>query len=82
MKTVQMTLDKDLVLEVDRVASAQGKSRSSFTRDALRTALDIAREREQEEKHRQWYQLHPAGSEDSEDWSDWEAQLTQRSTPG
>ena len=81
MKTVQMTLDKDLVLEVDRVASAQGKSRSSFTRDALRTAVESAREREQEEKHRQWYQLHPASSEASDDWSDWEAQLTQRSTP-
>lgn len=81
MKTVQMTLDKDLVLEVDRVASAQGKSRSGFTRDALRTALESARERELEEQHRRGYQLHPPGSEDSDDWSDWETQLTQRLTP-
>ena len=81
MKTVQMTLDKDLVQEVDRIASAQGKSRSSFTRDALRAAVESAREREQEEKHRRWYQLHPATSEDADDWSDWEAQLTQQSTP-
>ncbi len=50
-------------------------------RDALRTALESARERELEEQHRRGYQLYPPGSEDAEDWSDWEAQLTQRSTP-
>jgi metal-responsive CopG/Arc/MetJ family transcriptional regulator len=81
MKTVQMTLDKDLVLEVDRIASAQGKSRSSFTRDALRAAVESARNRELEEQHRRGYQLHPPGSEDADDWSDWEAQLALRSTP-
>ena len=39
MKTVQMTLDESLVLEVDRAAARRGTTRSAFTREALRHAL-------------------------------------------
>jgi metal-responsive CopG/Arc/MetJ family transcriptional regulator len=68
MRTVQMTLDEDLVMEVDRAATAQGKSRSAFTRDALRAALETTRERELEERHRLGYQLHPVEPGEFDDW--------------
>ena len=39
IRTVQMTLDEDLVTAVDRAAKRLGTTRSAFTRDALRMAL-------------------------------------------
>jgi metal-responsive CopG/Arc/MetJ family transcriptional regulator len=40
MKTVQLTLDESLVVELDRAAKELGITRSDFIRDALRTALE------------------------------------------
>jgi len=59
MKTVQMTLDEDLVEAVDRAARKLGKSRSAFTRQALRDALALMRARALEEKHRAGYARKP-----------------------
>jgi metal-responsive CopG/Arc/MetJ family transcriptional regulator len=59
MKTVQMTLDEKLVETVDRAARKLGKSRSAFTREALREALDRARLRALEERHRAAYARKP-----------------------
>ncbi|HEY3204322.1 MAG TPA: ribbon-helix-helix protein, CopG family [Thermoanaerobaculia bacterium] len=59
MKTVQMTLDEDLVASVDRVARKLGQSRSAFTREALREALARVRIRALEEKHRAGYKAKP-----------------------
>ena len=39
MKTIQMTLDEDLVKAVDRVSKELNTTRSAFTRKALREAL-------------------------------------------
>ncbi|MBT7161749.1 MAG: ribbon-helix-helix protein, CopG family, partial [Victivallales bacterium] len=39
MKTVQMTLDEELVAQVDKAARKLHTSRSGFTREALRRAL-------------------------------------------
>lgn len=59
MKTVQMTLDEGLVEAVDRAARKLGKSRSAFTRQALREALARVRARALEEKHRSGYSRKP-----------------------
>ena len=59
MKTVQMTLDEDLVIAVDRVAKRLGTTRSAFTRDALRSALGRIRMRELERTHREGYARKP-----------------------
>jgi metal-responsive CopG/Arc/MetJ family transcriptional regulator len=59
MKTVQMTLDEELVDAVDRTARKLGKSRSAFTRDALRDALARVRIRALEQKHREGYARKP-----------------------
>lgn len=59
MKTVQMTLDEDLVEAVDRAARKLGTSRSAFARDALREALGRVRARALEQKHRAGYTREP-----------------------
>ena len=64
MRTVQMTLDKELVEAVDRVSRRLGKSRSAFTREALREALAAVRVKALEQRHRAGYQRKPVrGSE-------------------
>ena len=59
MKTVQMTLDESLLKAVDNAAKRMKKSRSTFTRDALKKSLEALRTAELEEKHRQGYENHP-----------------------
>jgi len=44
VKTVQMTLDEDLVEAVDEAVKRLGTTRSAFARDALRQALARLRE--------------------------------------
>lgn len=68
MKTVQMTLDDELVREVDRVVKRLGTTRSAFTRDALRRALEEIRTKALEEKQRQGYEKHPVESGEFDDW--------------
>ena len=43
MRTVQMTLEEDLVRAVDRAARKLKTTRSAFARQALRAALDRLR---------------------------------------
>lgn len=59
MKVVQMTLDEDLVAAVDRVVKKLGTSRSAFTRQALREAVERARLKSLERKHRDGYLRKP-----------------------
>jgi len=39
MRTIQMTLDDDIVKKVDDIANELKTTRSAFTRDALREAV-------------------------------------------
>jgi metal-responsive CopG/Arc/MetJ family transcriptional regulator len=59
MKTVQMTLDEQLLRAVDSAARKLGTTRSGFTREALRSALKKVRVRELESKHRDGYRRKP-----------------------
>ena len=59
MKVVQMTLDEDLVEAVDRVAKRLRTSRSAFARQALREAVERAKVKTLEQKHRQGYLRRP-----------------------
>ena len=68
MRTVQMTLDEDLVQAVDRVAKALRTTRSAFTRDALQQAVARVRTRKLEERHRQGYRTKPAGTDEFRVW--------------
>ncbi|MEA1945774.1 MAG: ribbon-helix-helix protein, CopG family [Thermodesulfobacteriota bacterium] len=62
MKTIQMTLDDDLVKAVDRVSKQLHTSRSAFTRKALREALARYSLEQLEIKHRQGYERQPVNA--------------------
>jgi metal-responsive CopG/Arc/MetJ family transcriptional regulator len=68
MKTVQMTLDDDLLTAVDSAARKLKKTRSAFTREALRSALREVRLRELESKHREGYKRKPVKRGEFSDW--------------
>lgn len=70
MKTVQMTLDDDLVDAIDKAARRLGTSRSAFTRKALRHALAGLRTQELERKHRRGYERHPVKPDEFDLWED------------
>ncbi|HNS20212.1 MAG TPA: ribbon-helix-helix domain-containing protein [Sedimentisphaerales bacterium] len=59
MRTVQMTLDEELLASVDRAVKKLKTTRSAFTRTALREALDRLTIRELEHKHRLGYESKP-----------------------
>jgi metal-responsive CopG/Arc/MetJ family transcriptional regulator len=76
MKTVQMTLDDELVEAVDKIVKKLKTTRSAFTRAALREAIkriDISR---LEEAHRRGYERYPVNRnefavwEKEQDWGD------------
>ncbi len=68
MRTVQMTLDEDLVKAVDKVSRRLGTTRSEFTRKALRKALTRYSIERQEQRHREGYQRHPVGADEFSVW--------------
>ncbi len=68
MRTVQMTLDDDLVKAVDRVSKQLHTNRSAFTRNALREALAQHSLEQLERKHRQGYERHPVPADEFSIW--------------
>ena len=68
MKTVQMTLDEDLIARVDRAARRLKTTRSGFTRQALRDALKRITTLQREAQHRRGYAAHPVGSREFGGW--------------
>ncbi len=68
MKTVQMTLDENLIASVDKVAKHLRTTRSAFTRQALRNALKEVRANELERKHREGYTRKPVKRGEFKDW--------------
>ncbi len=73
MKTIQMTLDEDLVAQVDRIVKNLKTTRSAFTRDALRKAVESVSNSMLERQHRKGYQKKPVKKEEVEIWEDEQA---------
>jgi metal-responsive CopG/Arc/MetJ family transcriptional regulator len=65
-----MTLDDELVKSVDKVVKELKTTRSAFTREALRQAVDRYRISLLEQKHRRGYKLHPVKKEEFSVWED------------
>ena len=65
-----MTLDDDLVDQVDQVVKTMETTRSAFARDALRQALKQFEVHELEKKHREGYKKFPVNNEEFQDWED------------
>ncbi len=76
MKTVQMTLDEDLVIAVDKIVKRIHTTRSAFTRIALREAIEKFQVSRLERQHHRGYEMHPVAKsefsvwEDEQDWGD------------
>jgi metal-responsive CopG/Arc/MetJ family transcriptional regulator len=68
MRTVQMTLEDELVRAVDKAARKLKTSRSAFARQALRAALSRLRIAEQEKRHRQGYERQPVEAGEFDHW--------------
>jgi metal-responsive CopG/Arc/MetJ family transcriptional regulator len=68
MRTIQMTLDEDLVSAVDRVSKELRTSRSAFTRKALRDALARYSLEQLERKHRRGYEQQPVAADEFSLW--------------
>jgi len=68
MRTVQMTLDEDLVKKVDAIAKELQTTRSAFARNALRKAVKHYNIRRLELKHRQGYAVQPVNKEEFSVW--------------
>jgi CopG family transcriptional regulator / antitoxin EndoAI len=68
MRTVQMTLDPELVAAVDKAARKLGTTRSAFARDALRAALRRVHEKWQEDRQREGYRRRPVKRGEFSDW--------------
>lgn len=63
-----MTLDDELVKEVDRVVKRLHTNRSAFTRNALREVLARYSIEQLERKHRQGYERHPVAVDEFSAW--------------
>lgn len=68
MRTIQMTLDDNLVNTVDRVSKELHTSRSAFTRKALQEALVRYKLELQERKHRLGYEQNPVTTDEFSVW--------------
>jgi metal-responsive CopG/Arc/MetJ family transcriptional regulator len=76
MRTIQMTLDDELVAAVDTVVKRLKTTRSAFTRKALKEAIKQVNVNLLEKKHRKGYERHPEGKtefsvwESEQEWGD------------
>ena len=68
MKTIQMTLNEELLNEIDEEVKKLNTSRSAFARNALLNFLKILHAKELEEKHRRGYLKNPVKSGEFDDW--------------
>ncbi|MEW6608710.1 MAG: ribbon-helix-helix domain-containing protein [bacterium] len=68
MRTIQMTLEDDLVKAVDRVVRELKTTRSAFTRNALREAINNLTLRRLEKKHRRGYEISPVNKDEFSVW--------------
>jgi metal-responsive CopG/Arc/MetJ family transcriptional regulator len=69
MKTVRVTLDEDLLAHLDRAVRRSRTTRSEFTREALREALNKITTRHREEQHRRGYAAFPVDEVEFNEWT-------------
>lgn len=73
MKTIQMTLDEELIKSVDHVVKKLQTTRSAFTRTALREAISNYNMKKLERKQQLGYQTHPVQSDEFDVWENEQA---------
>jgi metal-responsive CopG/Arc/MetJ family transcriptional regulator len=68
METMQIVLDKELLVATDRAARRTKRNRSALVRDALREHLRKLEIRAQEEREREGYAKHPQSEAEALLW--------------
>ena len=68
MKTIQITIDEELLNSVDQVVDQVGATRSAFVRTALEQALRQWQTRQLEAEHAAGYQRHPVAPGEFDEW--------------
>lgn len=68
MRTVQMTLDDELVSAVDTIVKKLKTTRSAFARKALRDAVRRANITMLEKKHKEGYRCNPVSTTEFSVW--------------
>jgi metal-responsive CopG/Arc/MetJ family transcriptional regulator len=68
METIQVVLDKKLLMATDRAARRMKANRSSLVRDALREHLLRLEVRAQEDRDREGYRKWPQSGAESNPW--------------
>jgi metal-responsive CopG/Arc/MetJ family transcriptional regulator len=77
MKTIQMTIDDQLLKQVDKMSRDRRTTRSALIRQALEAEIHHQHIREQEARHAQGYARHPVAPGEFDVWlseQDWGAQ--------
>jgi len=69
METIQVVLDKKLLVAADQAARRTKRNRSALIRDALREHLGALEIRALEERDREGYAKHP---QTEDEWAVWE----------
>lgn len=70
MKTIQMTIDEELLSEVDTAVRDLGTSRSAFLREALHLALKRLEIAAMERQHIAGYKRFPIQDDEFDVWQD------------
>ena len=68
MRTIQMTLDDDLVAAVDGIVKKLKTTRSAFARKALKEAIRQVNINQLEKKHKKGYDHYPIGKTEFSVW--------------
>lgn len=68
MKTIQMTIDDELLAEVDQLTAVLQTTRSAFIRSALQLALRHHAILEKEQQHAKGYAHHPVAPGEFDVW--------------
>jgi metal-responsive CopG/Arc/MetJ family transcriptional regulator len=70
MKTIQMTLDEDLLDRIDKVIHKLKTTRSAFLRESAQYYLERLRIKKLEQKHREGYLRLPVKTGEFNVWED------------
>ena len=69
MKTIQMTIDENLLADVDRAVDEMGTNRSLFIRKALQSALRQHAVEKLEARHASGYAEQPPVDDEVMEWA-------------
>ena len=68
MKTIQMTMDENLLKMVDQTTKKLKMTRSAFIREALLSSLRRIKTLEKEKRHREGYRKNPVKEGEFDIW--------------